>query len=59
MARSGPRGTGGVKSAVVLLFLIGIVAYFALTAIPAAQRPTLRPLSPEPSVANSAAPRTG
>jgi hypothetical protein len=43
----------------VLLFLIGIVAYFALTAIPAAQRPTLRPLSPEPSVANSAAPRTG
>lgn len=59
MARSGSGGTGGVKSAVVLLFLIGVVAYFALTAIPAAQRPTLRPASPTPSVARSVAPRAG
>jgi hypothetical protein len=56
VAKSRPRLQEGVKSTLLLLFLIGVVAYFAFTSIPSAQRPTLKIPSPTPTVQHSGQP---
>ncbi|HEU5008805.1 MAG TPA: hypothetical protein VFT67_17670 [Jatrophihabitantaceae bacterium] len=38
-----------IKSVILAVFLIGVVLYFALTAIPSAERPSLRTPAPTPS----------
>ena len=40
-----------IKSVVLAVVLIGVVLYFALTAIPSAERPSLRTPGPTPSTA--------
>lgn len=59
MAKSRSRFGEGAKSTLVLLFLIGVVAYFAFTSIPSAQRPTLEIPSPVPTVQRSIHPGHG
>jgi hypothetical protein len=42
-----------IKSAILAVFLIGVVLYFALTAIPSAERPSLHTPGPTPSTSTT------
>ena len=55
MPRPGPwrSRAEGIKTLLVALALVAIVAFFALTAIPAAQRPRL--VNPSPGLVSPAA----